>query len=217
MGSFFLTLTAAKISSRKFLYMYMYIRYRTRQMQGITRFACQMRLPQTLNAFSAGAKCIYCKRKMRFLEALNAFTLNVFARSKRGKYAQSTKVGVTTHVRYRLGRDVTVGVAWARDVLYCGVEARHIGWPRPTSLLSHTGHICTPQFVKRDVCKLPPDSRYALEARTRVSHSRQTWLFASVHASKPVFPVHKRKRVCYTHTQNVFAKHVFSTREKRLL
>ena len=37
----------------------------------------------------------------------NAFTLNAFARSKRGKYAH--KVGVTMHAQYRLERcDVTV-------------------------------------------------------------------------------------------------------------
>ena len=45
---------------------------------------------QTLNAFSRGTKC----------KCPNEFTLNAFARLKRGKYAhgiKSTKVGVTTH------------------------------------------------------------------------------------------------------------------------
>ena len=50
--------------------------YSTCQMQGIMRFACQTCLPQTLNVFSGGAKCVYSKRKTHFLEALNAFTTN---------------------------------------------------------------------------------------------------------------------------------------------
>ena len=38
---------------------------------------------------------------------------------------QEHEVGVTTHARYRLGRcDVTVGVAWACEWLYC----RGGGW-----------------------------------------------------------------------------------------
>ena len=56
-----------------------------------------------------------------------------------------------------------------------------------------------PQFVKRDVCKPPPDSLYTRShtgfqpkhAHAYIPHSQQMWLFTSVHASKPVFPVHK--------------------------
>ena len=108
-------------------------------MQGITRFACQTRLPQTLNAFSGGAKRIYCKRKASFLEALNAFTTNAKRVYPERVCLMHSKVGVTTHAQYWPGRcDVTVGVAWACIIigcsvniqLYCGVD---VGWPRPSN------------------------------------------------------------------------------------
>ena len=58
---------------------------------------------------------------MCLLQTPNTFTLNAFARSKRGKYAhgiKSTKVGVTMHARYQPGRcDVTVGPGSSWDVL----------------------------------------------------------------------------------------------------
>ena len=58
-----------------------------------------------------------------------------------------------------------------------------------------------------------------------ITHSRQMRLFASVHASKPVFPVHKRNAFAklthetrFLHTRNVFtltAKRVCYKRETR--
>ena len=92
--------------------------YSTLQIQGIKRFACQMRLLQTQNACKRCAKRVYYKRRTRVNAALNAFTTNA-------KRVYSTLNAFAGNAFCETNRDSSraKGVAHSRDVHvleFCG-------------------------------------------------------------------------------------------------
>ena len=106
-------------------------------MQGITRFACQTRLPQMLNAFSGGAKRV-CK--MRFLQAFTTNGKRIYP--ERVCSIETRKVG-TRHQEHEGRCDYACAVPAGAVRCYsrCGLGlgcsvnswARRIGWPRPSN------------------------------------------------------------------------------------